>query len=262
MSVVTSTHADFSSTVVNIQPPSMAARMTLIIEAFEPPNIRLLLDEIAHRTQLPRSTTHRILDQLVQFGWLEHTPDGYGMGWRTMKYRNNDSVNSRIRAEAAPLLHDLQCRTGMVVHLAVLDGSNIHYLDKLGGPTAVTIPSRVGGRNYAHATALGKSMLAWMDPEDLDELFKDGLPQGTRNTIRDTQSLYAELGRIRRRSGLAYESGESFAGVSCVAAAIRGRREPLASISLVGKSEDPLERMAPLVLDAARRVSEALLLRT
>lgn len=181
------------------------------------------------------------------------------MGWRTMKYRSHDSVNSRIRAEAAPLLHDLQVRTGMVVHLAVLDGSNIHYLDKLGGRSAVTIPSRVGGSNPAHGTALGKSMLAWMEPEELDELFKDGLPQGTRNTISNTQSLYAELGRIRRRGGLAYESGESFDGVACVAAAIRGRREPLASISLVGRAQDPLERMAPLVLEASRRVSEALL---
>lgn len=259
MSVDTSTPTDWSPAVEKSRPPSMAARMTLIMEAFEPFNARLLLDEITERTKLPRSTTHRILDQLVQFGWVEHTPEGYGMGWRTMKYRSHDSINGRIRAEAAPLLHDLQMRTGMVVHLAVLDGSSIHYLDKLGGRAAVNVPSRVGGSNAAHGTALGKSMLAWLDPEELDELYKDGLPQTTRNTITDTQMLYAELGRIRRRGGLAYESGESFDGVACVAAAIRGRREPLASISLVGRAQDPLERMAPLVLDAARQVSEALL---
>lgn len=259
MSVVASAPARWSSIPVNIQPISMAARMTLIMEAFEPFSVRLLLDEITQRTQLPRSTTHRILDQLVQFGWLDHTSEGYGMGWRTMKYRSHDSVTSRIRAEAAPLLHDLQVRTGMVVHLAVLDGAEIRYLDKLGGRSAVTIPSRVGGSNLAHATALGKSMLAWMDPEELDELFEDGLPQTTRNTINDTQMLYAELSRVRRRGGLAYESGESFEGVACVAAAIRGRREPLASISLVGRAQDPLERLAPLVLEAARQVSEALL---
>lgn len=259
MSVATCAPTDGSVSAAKIQPPSMAARMTLIMEAFEPFNAKLLLDEITERTKLPRSTTHRILDQLVQFGWVEHTPDGYGMGWRTMKYRSHDSVNGRIRAEAAPLLHDLQMRTGMVVHLAVLDGANIHYLDKLGGRSAVTVPSRVGGSNSAHGTALGKSMLAWMDPEELDELYRDGLPQTTRNTIKDPQMLYAELSRIRRRGGLAYESGESFDGVACVAASIRGRQGPLASISLVGKAQDPLERMAPLVLEAARQVSDALL---
>ncbi len=157
----------------------------------------------------------------MQLGWLEHAPDGYGMGWRSLKYRNNDSISSRIRAEAAPLLHDLQIRTGKVVHLAVLEGANIRYLDKLGGPTAVTIPSRVGGVNPAHGTALGKSMLAWMDPEDLDEIFASGLPGVTGKTLTDSALLYSELARIRRRGGLAYETGESYEGITCVASAIR-----------------------------------------
>ncbi|WP_104104306.1 IclR family transcriptional regulator [Arthrobacter sp. 08Y14] len=239
-------------------PPAMAARMTLIMEVFDSRSVRLLLDEIASRTRLPRSTTHRILDQLVQLGWLEHTPDGYGMGWRSLQFGGLDNGNSRIRAEAAPLLHSLQIRTGMVVHLAVLNGTNIHYLDKAGGRSATSVPSRVGGNAPAHATALGKSMLAWINPEQLDEMFRHGLSANTPRTIRDVPALYAELNRIRQRGGLAYESGESYEGISCVAAAIRNRREPVASISLVGTAGDPIERVAPLVLDAARRVSAAL----
>jgi DNA-binding IclR family transcriptional regulator len=236
----------------------MAARMTLIMEVFDHRCVRLLLDEIASRAQLPRSTTHRILDQLVQLGWLEHTPDGYGVGWRSLKFGGLDNGNSRIRAEAANLLHSLHIRTGMVVHLAVLDGSNIYYLDKVGGRSAVSVPSRVGGNAPAHSTALGKAMLAWMKPEQIDELFKNGLQPLTGQTIKDSQTLYADLYRIRQRGGVAYESGESYEGIACVAAAIRSRREPVASISLVGASKDPLERVAPLVLDAARQVSATL----
>lgn len=232
--------------------------MTLIMEVFDSRAVRLLLDEIASRTRLPRSTTHRILDQLVQLGWLEHTPDGYGMGWRSLQFGGLDNGNNRIRAEAAPLLHNLQMRTGMVVHLAVLNGTNIHYLDKAGGRNATSVPSRVGGSAPAHATALGKAMLAWISPEQLDEMFKRGLPPNTPRTIQDVPTLYAELNRIRQRGGLAYESGESYEGIACVAAAIRSRREPVASISLVGTTRDPIERVAPLVLEAARRVSEAL----
>ena len=239
-------------------PPAMAARMTLIMEAFESRTVRLLLDEIATRTRLPRSTTHRILDQLVQLGWLEHTPDGYGMGWRSLQFSGLDDGNSRIRAEAAPLLHSLQIRTGMVVHLAVLKGSNVYYLDKVGGRSATSVPSRVGGIAPAHATALGKSMLAWMNPEQVDELFKNGLPSHTGQTISDSRTLYAELHRIRQRGGLAFESAESYEGIACVAAAIRSRRKPVASISLVGTCSDPIERVAPLVIDAARSISEAL----
>lgn len=258
MSVATSNPIAWPSAVPVGPPPSMAGRITLILETFEPRTAKLSLDEIASRAQLPRSTTHRILDQLVQLGWLEHAPDGYGMGWRSWKFFDNDNGHNRIRAEAAPLLHSLQVSTGMVVHLAVLDGSNIHYLDKVGGRSAGSVPSRVGGNNPAHSTALGKAMLAWKDPEQVDELFKNGLRPLTRQTINDSHKLYAELNRIRRRGGLAHESGESFEGIACVAAAIRSRREPVASISLVGRSKDPIERMAPLVIDAARQVSSAL----
>lgn len=258
MSAVISTPVAWSSVVAEAPPPSMAARITLIIEAFESRTVRLLLDEIAFRTQLPRSTTHRILEQLVQLGWLEHSPDGYGIGWRSLKFCSQDNENSKIRAEAAPLLHNLQIRTGMVVHLAILDGSNVHYLDKIGGRSAISVPSQVGGSNPAHGTALGKSMLAWKEPEQVDELFKNGMQPVTRKTIGDSQALHAELNRIRRRGGVAYESGESFEGIACVAAAIRSRREPVASISLVGRSLEPVERMAPLVISAARQVSAAL----
>ena len=258
MSVLTSAPTLMPAMQTASQAPSMVSRMTMIMEAFEPQDARLLLDEITVRAGLPQSTTHRILDQLVQLGWLEHAPDGYGMGWRSLKYRNNDSISSRIRAEAAPLLHDLQIRTGKVVHLAVLEGANIRYLDKLGGPTAVTIPSRVGGVNPAHGTALGKSMLAWMDPEDLDEIFASGLPGVTGKTLTDSALLYSELARIRRRGGLAYETGESYEGITCVASAIRIRRKPVAALSLVGRGRDSMELVAPLVQQAAHRISEAL----
>ena len=239
-------------------PPSMVARMTLIMEAFQPRNGKLLLDEIAARAHLPRSTTHRILEQLTQMGWLEHTPEGYGMGWRSLRYTGLDNGHSQLRAEAAPLLHSLSVRTGMVAHLAVMDGAGVHYLDKIGGPSAVAVPSRVGGSAPAHATALGKAMLAWMNPERVDELFREGLAPATPRTIADQAALYADLNRVRQRGGIAYEAEESFPGIACVAAAVRSRREPVASISLVGRAGDPMERVAPMVLHVARQVSAAL----
>lgn len=258
MSVVTSVAVSGPQVKITTQAPSMVSRMTMIMEAFELNDARLLLDEITARAGLPRSTTHRILDQLVQLGWLEHATDGYSMGWRSLKYRSNDSIINRIRTEAAPLLHELQIRTGKVVHLAVLEGANIRYLDKLGGPTAVSIPSRVGGVNPAHGTALGKSMLACMEPEELDEIFVNGLPEVTRNTLTDAGALYAELARIRRRGGLAYETGESYEGVSCVASAIVNGRKPIAALSVVGRRGDSMQLVAPLVQQAALRISQGL----
>lgn len=239
-------------------PPSMVERMTLILEAFPTPATRLTLEEVARVTQLPRSTAHRILDQLVKLAWLAHSSVGYGLGARSLGLGGSGGNHSDLREAAAPVLHELQMRTGLVAHLAVLDGPEIRYLDKVGGRFATIVPSRVGGRAPAYCTALGKSMLAWLPAEDVDDLIIPALGRQTARTICDIDMLHYELSRIRGRNGLAFERGECFSAISCVAAAIRGPERPVAAISLVGDAQTPLERVAPLVVTAARQVTREL----
>ncbi|MGW5263871.1 IclR family transcriptional regulator [Microbispora sp. NPDC004025] len=239
-------------------PPSMVERMTLIMDAFTGRSARLTLEDVARRTHLPRSTAHRILDQLVRLNWLDHTSFGYSLGKRALGLGGRDGSHGEIREAAAPLLHNLQIRTGMVVHLAVLDGAEVFYLDKVGGRFALSVPSRVGGRAPAHCTALGKAILAWLEPEQVEALIDGHISRLTNRTIGDIGTLHQELNRIRQRRGLAFERGECFPDISCVAAAVRGHEGPVASISLVGDVRTPLEKVAPLVVDAARQVSLAL----
>ncbi|MEV0748316.1 IclR family transcriptional regulator [Streptomyces sp. NPDC050273] len=239
-------------------PPSMVERMTLIMDVFEGRAARLSLEEVARSTRLPRSTAHRILDQLVRLRWLEHTALGYGLGRRALGLGGGDGAHGRIREAAAARLHDLQIKTGLVVHLAVLDGAEVHYLDKVGGRFAAAVPSRVGGRAPAHSTALGKAMLAWLEPEDVEARAAESIGRLTHRTIADIGTLHQELNRIRRRHGLAFERGECFPDIACVAAAVRGPEGPVAAISLVGDAWSPLEKVAPLVVDAARQVSREL----
>uniref|UniRef100_A0AAU3H4B1 IclR family transcriptional regulator n=1 Tax=Streptomyces sp. NBC_01401 TaxID=2903854 RepID=A0AAU3H4B1_9ACTN len=236
----------------------MVERVTLIMDVFEGRTDRLSLEEVAGSTQLPRSTAHRILDQLVRLSWLEHTDFGYGLGRRALGFGGGDGGHSRIREASAARLHHLQIKTGLVVHLAVLDGAEVHYLDKVGGRFAATVPSRVGGRAPAHSTALGKAMLAWLEPEDVEVRAAGFIGRLTQRTICDVGTLHQELNRIRRRHGLAFERGECFPGIACVAAAVRGPEGPVAAISLAGDSASPLEKVAPLVGDAARQVSREL----
>jgi len=236
----------------------MVERMTLILDAFAGRSARLTLEDVARHTGLPRSTAHRILDQLVKQRWLDHNAHGYGLGRRALGLGGGDGGQSRIREVAAPLLHELQITTGLVAHLAVLDGAEIYYLDKVGGRLASSVPSRVGGRAPAHSTALGKAILAWLEPERVDALFGPGLCRLTNRTIGDLNTLHQELHRIRRRRGLAFERGESHPGIACVAAAIRGEEGPVAGISLVGDIRTPLENVAPLVAAAAREASLSL----
>ncbi len=239
-------------------PPSMVERMSLILDAFATPSVRLTLEEVARATHLPRSTTHRILDQLVRLRWLTHTSFGYALGQRALELGGGDKAHGDLRIEAAPVLHELQVRTGMVAHLAVLEGSEVLYLDKMGGRFAATVPSRVGGRAPAHSTALGKAMLAWLSPEEVERRLEAGLCRFTGRTIGDLPTLHQELHRVRGRSGLAFERGESFPDIACVAVAVRGPEGPLGALSLVGDLAAPIERLAPLVLKAGRAVSVAM----
>ncbi|MER6987841.1 IclR family transcriptional regulator [Saccharopolyspora hirsuta] len=232
--------------------------MTLILDAFDRCSARLTLEDVARRTRLPRSTAHRILDQLVRLDWLQHGAAGYSLGRRVLSLGSRGDADGELRSAAAPLLHELQLRTGMVVHLAVLDGGEVRYLDKVGGRFATFVPSRVGGRASAHSTALGKAMLAWLEPEAVDELLGDRIGRLTDRTIADLAALHQELDRIRRRRGLAFERGECVRSLACAAVAVRGPEGPVGSISVVGRVHAPLETVAPLVVDAARQASDAL----
>lgn len=239
-------------------PASMVERMTLIMDEFIGTFTRLTLEDVSRRTMLPRSTAHRILDQLVRLRWLEHSSLGYSLGQRALGLGGPDGSHGEIREAAAPLLHDLHIKTGTVVHLAVLDGPDVYYLDKVGGRSATSVPSRVGGRAPAHSTALGKSMLAQLEPEEVDTRIGMDFDRVTNRTIGEMDTLHQELNRIRQRNGLAFERGECFPDIACVAVAVRGPEGAVAAISLVGGSRTPLERLAPLVVEAVRRTSLAL----
>ncbi|MEU1516944.1 IclR family transcriptional regulator [Streptomyces sp. NPDC005811] len=241
-----------------VLPPSMMERVTLIIDLFERPQTHLTLDEIVRRTRLPRSTTHRILDQLVRLNWLGHAAAGYMLGARALGLGGREIDHSALRAAAAPHLLRLALQSKMVVHLAVLDGPEIYCLDKVGGSAAEDIPSRVGGRELAHCTSLGKAMLAWLSPEEIDVRYGQVLERRTRHSIGRVDLLHRELAAVRRRNGLAFDRDECFVGLGCVGLALRGPDGPVAAVSVVGDSRSPLERAAPLVVGAVRAVSEEL----
>jgi DNA-binding IclR family transcriptional regulator len=125
------------------------------------------------------------------------------------------------------------------VHLAVLDGSDVVYLEKIAGGLGAAIPTRVGGRQPAHCTAVGKALLAFSDPDKLDEFDVDLLPRKTRYSISTRRQLTDEVAAIRAR-GFAYERAESVAGFGCVAAPIGDPGDAIAAVSVCG----PLDRMA------------------
>lgn len=242
------------------QPPvSMIERMTLILDAFDNATPTLTLLSLAERTGLPRSTVHRILDQMIRLRWLAHAAGGYRLGMRPLELGGLAADHNEIRDVVNPLLHELSQRTGMAGHLAVLDGREVLYLDKAGGRFAANLPTRLGGRMPAHSTALGKAILASLEPDNVEATFRAQLPKLTARTIGDSDELHRELARIRLRQGIAVDNEESVAGVACVAAPLRARGPASAAISLSGQARGiNLDRLARVVTEVAHEASRAL----
>lgn len=148
-------------------PSAVIDRVSLVLDVFDGPG-RLTLAEIVRRTGLPRSSAHRILERLVQLRWLRRDGRDYELGMRLVELGSLALHQDRIHRAAIPLLRDLHRATGLVVHLAVLDGSDVVYLEKIGGQMVAAIPTRIGGRQPAHCTAVGKAILADNPPADID----------------------------------------------------------------------------------------------
>ncbi|KZM71997.1 IclR family transcriptional regulator [Nocardia terpenica] len=240
-------------------PVSMIERMTLILDAFDATTPTLTLLELVERTGLPRSTVHRILDQMIRLRWLAHTSGGYRLGMRTLELGGLTADHNEIREAVSPLLHELAQRTGLVGHLAVLDGRDVIYLDKVGGRFGATLPTRLGGRMPAHATALGKAMLAALDPAIAEAAVRGKLTRLTPRTLCDTDALQRELGQIRLRQGVAIDREEAVTGIACVAAPLRGRGMPPAALSLSGRAESMgFDRLARVVLEVAHEAARTL----
>ncbi|MEV4235640.1 MULTISPECIES: IclR family transcriptional regulator [unclassified Nocardia] len=246
------------------QPPvSMIERMTLILDAFDGSTPTLTLLGLAERTGLPRSTVHRILDQMIRLRWLAHAPGGYRLGLRPLELGGLAADHHEIRDAVSPLLHELCQRTGMVGHLGVLDGREVLYLDKAGGRYTASIPTRLGGRMPAHSTALGKALLASLEPSIIETSYRDRLPQLTPRTICDRAELHRELTRIRHRQGIAVDNEESVTGICCVAVPIRGRGAAVGALSLsgqIGGDRTALDtaRLARVLVEAAHEAARAL----
>jgi DNA-binding IclR family transcriptional regulator len=238
---------------------SLLARVFTILGAFDASDVVLPLSELSRRTDLPKSTVHRITASLVRWGALTKTPTGFQLGMRLFELGGLVPLPSTIREAALPFMSDLYHATRETVHLGILDGPEVVYLNKIGGHRSLVVPSRVGGRMPAHCVGLGKAMLAFASPATIGRVMASGLPRRTPYTIRSPSLLIEALNTVRQR-GVAYDREEAILGVCCVAAPVLDAKgAPIAAISLTGPSArlDP-ERLAPAVRMAAISLSRTL----
>ncbi|RVW09944.1 winged helix-turn-helix transcriptional regulator [Prescottella agglutinans] len=139
-------------------PASTLDRISLLLDSFRG-SARLTLTELSRRTGIPRSTTHRMLDHLVRIGWLSRIGAEYELGHRLVEVGALAVYRNRLDRAVDPLLRELHHATGHVVHLGVLDGSDVVYIEKIGGRSVPELSTRVGTRIPARSSTIGKALL-------------------------------------------------------------------------------------------------------
>lgn len=217
------------------------------------------VSELARRTQLSKSTAFRLLAVLEKNGAVERAGSNYRLGPLLNELTAPVTVPEveEIRDILTPFLAHLYERTRQTVHLAVLEGTDVVYLNKLHGLHHVPAPSRIGGRLPAFCTAVGKIMLCY-NPALIEEVLSEELPQWAPHTVTDPDELRAQLQEAKQR-GLAVEREEVRRGLSCIAGPVLSATgTPVAALSVsaaTGRFDPQTEAHA--VAEVCQKASQA-----
>lgn len=241
-------------------PVKSAARTVELLEYLARAGTQYSLRDLQLALGHPKSSLHALLRTLVNAGWVESDRTGtlYGIGLRAllvgMAYIDGDEAV----AMASAALTWLAQETAETIHLARLDGQDVVYLSTRDSTHELRVISRIGHRLPAHATALGKALLATRSDEEIKKLLPRRLEALTESTITSRDALIEELAATRRR-GFALDREENTVGLRCVAVALDSRTEPRDAISCSVPTtrfgEERLKELAELLYFARERIT-------
>lgn len=242
----------------NTSRSSVTSRALSLLGTFSETRRQMSLSEMAERTGLPMPTALRLTRELVAWGALARTPNGqYVIGQRLWDLGLLSPVQRGLVDVASPYLHDLFGATGATVHLAVRDGAEVLYLDRLRGSASVPVVSQVGSHLPLYATGVGKVLLAHAPATVQDEVCAS-LVRLTPYTVESPATLRRQLARVRA-DGYATTDEEMTLGACSMAVPVRRGDEVVAALGLVVASpgRDRVRLVAGLEV-AARGIGRAL----
>lgn len=238
-------------------------RAVAILNAFSAEEPELGVTDLADRLALHKSTVHRFMVNLEAAGLVErdrHT-SRYRLGLRIFELGGLVLQQMNLWEEALPFLEGLVRDSGETGHLAVLDGGEAVYVEKVEARRALRIPSAIGRGYPAHATSLGKVLLAHADRDAVEAIVAErGLRRYAPHTICDPEQLRAELERVRAQ-GYAMDNEEYEEGLRCIGAPIVGHTgHVVAAIGIGGPvtrvTPERADALAALVMKAAANLSK------
>ncbi|MDX3904395.1 MAG: IclR family transcriptional regulator [Pigmentiphaga sp.] len=221
--------------------------------------------ELARRLGVPRTTVFRLLATLERLGFVQRADNGrdYALGMAVLRLGFEYLASLELTQLGAPLLERVRNEFNLSCHLVVRDGGDIVYVAKAAANTPLASSVNVGTRLPAHATVLGRVLMADMTLEELRALYPDGtLPVVNAFTPRTVEQLHAVLLQDRRRPYLLHE-GFFESGISTLAAPVREQGGSIAAALGVAMPAVPLEtakleRLARSVCESAAELSALL----
>ena len=237
----------------------MTSRVIAILGAFSAEHVALTLSQLSRRTGLPLTTTHRLVGELTTLGALERDDGGrYRIGVRLWEIAALAPRTVGLRESAMPFLEDLYEATRENVQLAVLDGVDVLFVERMSARNAIPVVSRVGGRLPLHATAVGQVLLAHAGVDLQEQILAGPLHRLTDKTITSARELRMVLAEVRR-AGVAIADGQVDPLSLSVAAPIYGPADDVvAGLSIVVPTTEQAPLYVPAVRSAARGISRAL----
>jgi IclR family transcriptional regulator, KDG regulon repressor len=236
-----------------------------MLDVFSVEKPELTVAEVSDLLHMHRSSAFRVLSTLAAVGFIEKDcrTGRYRLGLRLLELAGRVTGGYRLRELAGPLMEELAQELGEIVHLSILDGAEIVYMDKRGQGQVLTVATRIGGRCPAHSSAMGKVLLAALSAGELKEALGRGpIKRMTANTITRRGNLVSELDRVRGR-GYALDNEEGFLGIRCVAAPVVGPEgRVLAAVSVTAPKQrmdarrirEIRERLLPVVSAISARI--------
>jgi DNA-binding IclR family transcriptional regulator len=198
------------------------------------------LTDISAALKLPKPTVFRIVRTLESRAYLERTDAGRYRLSSKLRSASDESGMEHLLTAAQPIMRRLVDAHRETVNLALLDGGEIVVVQAFESPESLRMSSKVGNRRHIHSTALGKALIAWMNPDEALRLLRlKGLPRFMPRTLTSEKAVMKELGRVRKL-GYAEDREENEPGGRCVAVPVRdaGGRV-IAALSVSG----PINRM-------------------
>lgn len=235
---------------------SVTSKVLAILEVFETSRRSMPLSELAAQADLPVSTTHRLVGELVEWGLLSRSANGnIQLGIRLWAIAQN--AGRQLRETARPFIQDLYSFTGETSQLAVRDGVSALYIERIYGTKRIPRASRVGGRLPLHATAVGKVILAHDEPWVRSGYLERPLERLTPATQVDPQRLDVELAKVKEQ-GYAITLEEVRTGSCSIAVPVFHSGRIGCAIGLVVPSSHgrTMTRHLPVLRGVAKKIEE------